>query len=97
METAAAKMAFGAYEPKDRYSRYRSSSFKIMLVSGDCLLLGLQPVLVSPGTQVGARPAPGRASAAAPPAATAGCPGGTWTISTGCTGASQHEACCTRP
>jgi hypothetical protein len=40
------KMAFGAYEPKDRHGLYRSNSFKIMLVASDCLLLGLQPVLV---------------------------------------------------
>jgi hypothetical protein len=46
---AEPKMAFGAYEPKDRHSRYRSRSFKVMLVAADCLLLGLQPVLVSPG------------------------------------------------
>jgi hypothetical protein len=39
------KVAFGAYEPKST-ARYRTNSFKLMLVAGDCLLLGLQPVLV---------------------------------------------------
>jgi hypothetical protein len=39
------KVAFGAYEPKST-AKYRTNSFKLMLVAGDCLLLGLQPVLV---------------------------------------------------
>ncbi|KAF8068383.1 CMP-sialic acid transporter 2 [Scenedesmus sp. PABB004] len=44
---AAAQVAFGAYaEPRKQAEKIKSNAFKIALVASDCLLLGLQPVLV---------------------------------------------------
>eukprot|EP00879_Flechtneria_rotunda_P018869 GHRR01019806.1.p1 GENE.GHRR01019806.1~~GHRR01019806.1.p1 ORF type:complete len:305 (+),score=54.88 GHRR01019806.1:786-1700(+) len=41
------KVAFGAYaEPRQRAEKVRRNTLKIALVASDCLLLGLQPVLV---------------------------------------------------
>ncbi|WIA30660.1 hypothetical protein OEZ86_000734 [Tetradesmus obliquus] len=41
------RVAFGAYaEPLQKKEKIKSNTFKIALVASDCLLLGLQPVLV---------------------------------------------------
>eukprot|EP00877_Chromochloris_zofingiensis_P012402 jgi/Chrzof1/7415/Cz02g22130.t1 len=41
------QVAFGAYaEPKKQQEKIKSSTIKVALVAADCILLGLQPVLV---------------------------------------------------